>query len=579
MDILLDAYAARSCPVKTQNQYDPTLTQPEAVVDEALTELFAGGKAFEDDMLAAICRRSEVLALRPQAHLWRQFVIEATLAALAAGERIIVGGRLPVDPVGGRRGQADLLVRGPDRSDGRPGYAPVEVKRHRVLEQAAPEVGLRFSRLESPGWADCEELMGWTFKPSRDQDLLQMAHYWRLLDATGHAAEVPLAGVIGTDILRPHAAEPVVSWVELTRKFLRTFSRTALTGWTLRSPLERYDHEFGFRMKVAERASQRTGGPDDPRQMVQPIVVRECEHCIWWEVCKPQLDDDDLSLRINKSPLDVREISVLRHHGINTLADLASADVEGMMEAYLPEVAHRQGADHRLRLAARRAALMLSGVELERLTADPIELPESDLEIDFDIETSAGDRVYLWGFLVHDRFSDADPWYHEVSSFTDLDNDSEVALARAAIMWLDQLLSERPGMKVYHYSDYEVVHLMRLARRSDDADLVAAAKRVRGSFVDLFLLIKQHFFGTNGLGLKVVARSGAGFEWRDDDPGGLNSQRWFSDALHGSDALARAEARRRVLEYNEDDVRATHQLRQWLRSLEGTDISTPADPE
>ena len=39
MDILLDAYAARSCPVKTQNQYDPTLTQPEAVVDEALTEV------------------------------------------------------------------------------------------------------------------------------------------------------------------------------------------------------------------------------------------------------------------------------------------------------------------------------------------------------------------------------------------------------------------------------------------------------------------------------------------------------------------------------------------------------------
>lgn len=311
--------------------------------------------------------------------------------------------------------------------------------------------------------------------------------------------------------------------------------------------------------------------------MVHPIVVRECEHCLWWEVCEPQLGEDDLSLRISKSPLDVREISVLRQHGINTLADLASADVEALMEVYLPEVAHRSGADKRLRLAARRAALMLSGVELERLTSDPIELPESDLEIDFDIETSAGDRVYLWGFWVHDRSSGTDPWYHDVSAFTELDNDSELELARRAITWLDHLLTERPTMKVYHYSDYEVVHMMRLARRSGDPELVAAANRVKRCFVDMFVMVKQHFFGTNGLGLKVVARSGAGFEWRDDDPGGLNSQRWFSDAVHGPDELTRSQARRRVLEYNEDDVRATHQLREWLRSLEASDISTPSD--
>ena len=43
-------------------------------------------------------------------------------------------------------------------------------------------------------------------------------------------------------------------------------------------------------------------------------------------------------------------------------------------------------------------------------------------------------------------------------------------------------------------------------------------------FVDLFTLVRAHFFGTNGLGLKTVAHAGAGFSWRDDDPGGLNSQ-------------------------------------------------------
>jgi predicted RecB family nuclease len=57
-----------------------------------------------------------------------------------------------------------------------------------------------------------------------------------------------------------------------------------------------------------------------------------------------------------------------------------------------------------------------------------------------------------------------------------------------------------------------------------------------------------------------------GFSWRDEDPGGLNSQLWFAEAVHGETAEIRAQARRRVLEYNEDDVTATSQVREWLRA-------------
>ncbi|WP_420174475.1 TM0106 family RecB-like putative nuclease [Luteococcus sp. OSA5] len=565
MAIILDPYAARSCPVKTQNRYDPTLQAPASPPDEALQELFAGGKAFEDEVLQAIIDgATDVVDLRSCDD--RSQAQHLTQQALEDGRDVVIGPRLPVDVAGHRRGQPDLLVRGTDQADGRAGYRPVEAKRHRVLEMGNAEQVCHFSTLEAPRVQLQHPQM--TFKPSREADLLQMAHYWRLLDAAGWAdAAAPIAGVIGTDHLEGRQG-PVISWVDLSRKFIRTFSRTSSTGWKLRSPLERYDHEFGFRVKVAQVAAARTGSPDDHRPMVAPIVVRECDHCTWWEVCKPQLGEDDLSLRINKSPLDVREISVLRSRGINTLSDLAHADVEALMESYLPEVAHRSGADSRLRLAARRASLMLAGVELERLTTEPVDLPEVSLEIDFDIETSAGDRVYLWGFLVDDRTSGEAPFYKAFSRFEELDNARECALAAEAITWLDRVLTERPDAHVYHYSDYEVVHLLRLARRCGQPEVLAAANRVRDHFVDLFTLVKGHFFGTNGLGLKVVARSGPGFEWRDDDPGGLNSQRWFRDAVTGADELTRSEATTRVLEYNEDDVRATHQLRAWLRTLD-----------
>ena len=40
------------------------------------------------------------------------------------------------------------------------------------------------------------------------------------------------------------------------------------------------------------------------------------------------------------------------------------------------------------------------------------------------------------------------------------------------------------------------------------------------------------------------------------------------EAVHAPDAAVRDRAERRVLDYNEDDVRATWQLRAWLRTLD-----------
>ena len=65
------------------------------------------------------------------------------------------------------------------------------------------------------------------------------------------------------------------------------------------------------------------------------------------------------------------------------------------------------------------------------------------------------------------------------------------------------------------------------------------------------------------MGLKTVAPL-AGFHWRGDEAGG--SQPWSAslEATSDGDAAVRAEARRWILEYNEDDVRATAALRHWL---------------
>ena len=60
------------------------------------------------------------------------------------------------------------------------------------------------------------------------------------------------------------------------------------------------------------------------------------------------------------------------------------------------------------------------------------------------------------------------------------------------------------------------------------------------------------------LGLKVLATR-AGFSWRDEDPSGEASIGWYELARDGDHASLQ-----RLLDYNEDDVRATRALRDWL---------------
>ncbi|MDO4717085.1 MAG: TM0106 family RecB-like putative nuclease [Propionibacteriaceae bacterium] len=559
---LLDAYAARSCPVKTHNLFDPTMERPEPP-DESLGEAFHGGREFELAVLDEIAAKNPVTDLRPLREAPLETRAAASAEAIGRGDAIIIDALLPRDYAGHRSGRPDLLVRGADTPAGTPGYHPVEVKLQKVLERREGHT-MAISRLGSLSLEDALQVPRSAFRASKEKTLLQLAHYWRMLEAAGYAAAgPPLAGAIGLD--RPsQAGGHCVSWVDLSEKQLRTFSRTSESGWRLRSALERYDHEHQFRVYVATQALARSG-KDDPPPPVVPIVVKECEYCVWWERCRSQLDEESISLRINKSPLDVREISALSGLGIATLTDLADADLDELLPRYLPEVRHREGAESRLRLAARRARLMLAGIELERTTSGPIEVPTAEVEIDFDIETSDEGRTYLWGLLVNDRAAGTSE-YHAFARFADLDRSGETALLIEFARFLAPLLRDRDAL-VYHYSDYERVFLNRLSKMTGDPDVAYLVEASTTHFVDLFTLVRAHFFGTNGLGLKTVAHAGAGFSWRDDDPGGLNSQTWFNDAVHADDPAEREAARVRVLEYNEDDVRATLALREWLRGL------------
>ncbi|MFT3969036.1 MAG: nuclease [Micropruina sp.] len=426
----LDAYAARSCPVKTHNAFHPGMTLPAA--DESLREVFHGGIAFQADVLAQLTSGFEgsVLDCRELRELSSPDQERAAVEALASGIDVLIVPLLPRDLVAHRSGRPDLLLRDPGG-----GYHPAEIKSHRVSDPRGGGSTLTWSALSDP--LRRQVLEGHRFRYTwRLNDLLQLAHYRRMLEAIGYAADLPLAAVLGSDEL-PDLGR-VLSWVDLDAALLPPSPRAASAGEPM-SALARYDVEHAFRVEIAQIAAALA--PDDPPALL-PVANRECGWCQWWDVCRPQLDDDDLSLRISKSPLDGYEIRVLRDLGVATVTELAAADLDALLPDYLPRVTHRVGAEDRLRLAWRRSVLMARGVDFDRVTEGPIAVPSATLEIDLDIETSADDRVYLWGFLISDA-RDGSRYYRHFSAFQPLDDASEQGLAIAAMNWLRELVRRR----------------------------------------------------------------------------------------------------------------------------------------
>ncbi len=221
--------------------------------------------------------------------------------------------------------------------------------------------------------------------------------------------------------------------------------------------------------------------------------------------------------------------------------------IEAAVSRVLPVVAGAEGA------AADVVGTERSGspAVLSKTSLEPLDLEEADVEIDLDVEYDAEQAVYLWGYLVsHKGHREAE--YHNVGSpKTDFD---AAGLAAAALDDLRQVIAAAntagKTVRLYHYGVTERLHVERLGD---------GASEVLGVSTDLLALIRSRLHSTVGYGLKDLGRL-AGATWRTDGLTGQTTYDWIAEARTGDD-----QAWNELLMYNEDDVRATKALREYLR--------------
>ena len=430
-----------------------------------------------------------------------------TVSLLRAGVPLIVGARISV-PHLQSVGVPDLLVRLDD------GYAPIDVKHHKVIGRSGFPARLApADHLEDTGGSRR------TFRSERVADLLQIAHYWQLLGSLGHANPRRLAGIIGS--------EPAITclWVDLAD------GNPPL--------LDRYQAALDEAISVVE------AGRYHPETPLVPAVWRgECRSCPWAEFCRAELEGVD---HISLLPaINANNTEQLLAVGVATTARIAHltpgttvGDVEIPDEAILQARARRAGG-------------------LIRRAGSDLDLPDAAVEIDFDVETYGG-VLYLAGLLITDRGGSA------FEPFTDWTGtpDGERQVLADLFTFFDDVADSGNGV-VYHWTGYERTILKAAAKRHGLS--LRSASSVDEWFdryaCDLWAWTKQRLVSPNGYSLKVIAPL-CGFTWRDDDPGGAQSELWYAEVLQGNDGQ-----RRRLLEYNEDDVAAQLAIRRWVRALE-----------
>ena len=294
-----------------------------------------------------------------------------------------------------------------------------------------------------------------------------------------------------------------------------------------------------------------------------PAFASACRDCHWNSACMEELTQaDDLTLIpfLGRSKRDVMMESVA------AVADLAQTDPSRFVrgkKTIFPGIGPPT-----LAKFCERAQLLTAAPPARPYLTQPLQLPEAPVELFFDLEVDPmRDHCYLHGFLERrNRDRATEKFVYFLADEVSAEAEKE-AFAKA---WA-YLQASQP-CAVYFYGAYEKSMYRKLRDKYPDVcseeeltRLFAAAETV-----DLYnqVIRKSTEWPTHSYSLKTLAQH-LGFEWRDSDPSGAASIEWF----HRWTETGNEEIRQRILEYNEDDCRATRVLRD---ALEGMGVAPPS---
>ncbi|MQA62214.1 MAG: TM0106 family RecB-like putative nuclease, partial [Actinophytocola sp.] len=542
VQVLLDAGVLTRCRRRVHLEHDPSSRAVEiAPPNPAAEQRIADARAHREEIARRLRETDPAGWVSVPGTATPAERVAATAEALASGARVISGALLPADTAAGRRGGAELLIRTPA------GYVPVIVVRHRISD---PGQGARTTALTDldPDHAATDPERKTRSHP-RDQ--LRLVHLRKLLQAAGHAEPArAVGGVIGLDA-------DVVVWHDLDAP---TFPGD-------RSAVKEYEERFADRFAVASAAAN--GEPP----LAVPSRIVECKQCPWWPTCERDLlDAKDVSLVVRGD-----DAFALRDLGVSTVAELAVLSPVGEPPVTLTGTTFPH--------AVSLARAWLSGLSVVRKVPE-VSVPRGDVEVDVDMESFSDHGAYLWGALLSGADIGIRPGYRAFATWDPVPTDDEARSFAEFWTWFGQVRARAAErgltFRAYCYNALaENRWLFASARRFAGLPGIPTVDEVQrfvdsDEWVDLFQSVSESFLSTHGKGLKVLAKV-AGYDWQDPEASGEASMRWYREAVGADGGAPDDGQRRRLLRYNEDDVRATYVLREWMTGPAMADVPYVGD--
>ncbi len=495
---------------------------------------------------------AELLATHPDAVTANSS--EHTLDLLTAGTTIVLRGRLSNESRT-LTTTVPVLVRVGKTNEGF-SYAPLIIKNHEIIESATTR-SLQKTTVTELLPATGEEITGVGLRstPGVRRDTLALAGMSRLL--ANHRLNDPKwrGGIIDR--------RGDLYWVPLDSDYYP------------KANLAQFDQLVAERLDLLVAIDNR-----EPDSMVSdPYWHRECTECEFSKYCQPVLEElDDVSL-VRFSNYSQQQL--MRANGISTRAKLAELDpvkaqkakvhpnsVGGVEGVLAPSFDRLDDLVYRAR--SHEMKTMLRIFEPTKMGC-----PTADVEIDVDME-SYGDSTYLWGAYVSTKspIEGIAEGYQAFFNFDELTFESEQRIFQEFWQWFmgQREIAVSAGKSFAGYCFWEHAENSMMNRAVTpplpNGPTMADLEEFRGAnpkqWLDMHAYAKNQIQTAGQSGLKQMAVA-AGFQWRDEAPSGEASMSWYEVAIGAAPAEAQT-SQERLLQYNEDDCRATKALRDWLNA-------------
>jgi uncharacterized protein len=264
---------------------------------------------------------------------------------------------------------------------------------------------------------------------------------------------------------------------------------------------------------------------------------------------------------INHEAIRMRDVSLVGQVGPRMKEKLVSRGLKKIWDISSASIETLQAIQGISDTSAKK--LILNAKAIMKNEPIPIDLsglhfPPTSVEIFLDMEGTdepdlegATDAVdYLIGVIVHAGEMDV---YHPFIAHN-LEDEGK--------MFCDfmSFLKKHTNYVIYHWHNYEHWHMKRLAERHNLVE--EADKSVLSHMVDLHKVATRAFaFPTYTNGLKDIAAY-LGFKWRHVDINALDAIAYY--LKYQTDPDGYREKIHAVIDYNEDDCRATKAIKDWL---------------